>query len=93
MNGREEGLRTSRVKRRTALPSSTSMRKPQVSETWGKLEECTMRKNEEKEKEARGLMGSGTDRQRRMDDKHVREEIQSRYGQGEARYRVLETGR
>ena len=52
-----------------------------------------MRKNEEKEKEARGLMGSGTDKQRRMNDKHVREEIQSRYGQGEARYRVLETGR
>jgi len=29
--------------------------------------------------------------QRRVDDKHVREEIQSRYGQDEARYRVLET--
>jgi len=27
-----------------------------------------------------------------MDDKHVREEIQSRYGQDEARYRVLEMG-
>ena len=41
------------------------MRKPQDLETRGELEECTMRKDEEKEKEARKLMRSGTDRARR----------------------------
>jgi hypothetical protein len=63
MNGREESMSASKVtKLRTTSPSSTSMRKPQESKTWGELEECTMRKNGRKEEEARKLMRSGTDR-------------------------------
>jgi len=63
MNGREESVPTSKItKRRTTSPSSASMRKPQEPETWGELEEYTMHKNEGKEKEAKELMRSGTDK-------------------------------